>query len=99
MFLVTQRTAFISRDKRKAAATVVFLENIITFFIILQLAKDVTNNLPGFLAYCVGSCSGTILDIENFTYDKILRKTKSIYRKFSKQYVMTEPEVKVEAID
>lgn len=85
MFLVTQRTAFISRDKRKAASIVVLLENIITFFVIIQLAKDVTNNLPGFIAYCVGSCSGTILDVENLTYDKILRQVKKIFYKSRKR--------------
>jgi uncharacterized protein YebE (UPF0316 family) len=84
MFLITQRTALISRKKNKAAAGVVFIENFIAFFIIWQLAKDVTNNIPGFIAYTIGSCSGTVLDIENFTYDKILRKSKKIWFKFSK---------------
>ena len=84
MFLITQRTALISRKKNKAAAGVVFIENFIAFFIIWQLAKDVTNNIPGFIAYTIGSCSGTVLDIENFTYDKILRKSKKMWGKFSK---------------
>lgn len=84
MFLITQRTALISRKKNKAAAGVVFIENFIAFFIIWQLAKDVNNNIPGFLAYTVGSCSGTVLDIENFTYDKILKKAKKIKNRFIK---------------
>lgn len=82
MFLITQRTALISRKKNKAAAGVVFIENFIAFFIIWQLAKDVSNNIPGFIAYTIGSCSGTVLDIENFTYDKILRKTKKMKKQF-----------------
>ncbi len=84
MFLITQRTALIAKRKNKAAAGVVFIENFIAFFIIWQLAKDVTNNIPGFLAYTVGSCSGTVLDIENFTYDKILKKSRKIKKSFLK---------------
>lgn len=84
MFLITQRTAFIARNKKKAAASVVFVENIIAFFIIWQLAKDVSNNIPGFLAYTIGSCSGTILDIENLTYDKILKRSKKIWKRISR---------------
>jgi len=82
MFLITQRTALISRKKNKAAAGVVFIENFIAFFIIWQLAKDVSNNIPGFIAYTIGSCSGTVLDIENFTYDRILRKVKKVKNQF-----------------
>lgn len=67
MFLITQRTLFISRNRRKWAAVIVFLENTITFFVILQLAKNVTGNLPSFGAYCIGSCTGTIFDIEKWT--------------------------------
>lgn len=89
MFLVTQRTAFISKNKRKAAATVVFVENIVTFFVILQLAQDVTHNIPSFTAYCIGSCSGTIFDIENLTYDKIFKKSKKIMKSFRKIKVFT----------
>jgi len=81
MFLITQRTTFISRNKKKAAAGVVFVENIIAFFIIWQLAKDVNNNIPGFIAYTIGSCSGTVLDIENFTIDKISRRIRKLLRK------------------
>lgn len=76
MFLITQRTAFIAKNKRKLAAVVVLSENIISFFIILQLAQDVTKNIPNFAAYCIGSCSGTIFDIENLTIDKIMKKLK-----------------------
>ncbi len=68
MFLITQRTVFIAKNKRKAAALIVFFENAITFFVILQLAKDVGSNLPAFIAYCVGSCSGTIIDTEKFLH-------------------------------
>lgn len=92
MFLVTQRTAFISKNKRKAAASVVLIENIITFFVILQLAQNVTQNIPSFAAYCIGSCSGTILDIENFTFDKIKRKVRKIVKKNIKSYKI-EPQV------
>ncbi len=68
MFLITQRTVFIAKNKRKAAALIVFFENAITFFVIIQLAKDVSNNLLAFIAYCVGSCSGTIVDTEKFLH-------------------------------
>ena len=84
MFLITQRTALIAKRKNKAAAGVVFIENFIAFFIIWQLAKDVTNNIPGFVAYTIGSCSGTVLDIENFTYEKIFRKVKKAKKNFVK---------------
>lgn len=92
MFLITQRTAFISRNKRKAAAVVVLTENFITFFVILQLAQNVTENIPNFAAYCIGSCSGTILDVDNLTYDKILRGAKKILKKYgpTKKQVLTE---------
>lgn len=76
MFLITQRTALISKRKNKAAAGVVFIENVIAFFIIWKLAQDVSNNIPGFIAYTLGSCSGTVLDIENLTYDKIIKSVK-----------------------
>ncbi len=68
MFLITQRTVFIAKNKRKLAALVVLFENAITFFVILQLAKDVGSNLPAFVAYCIGSCSGTIVDTEKFLH-------------------------------
>lgn len=81
MILVTQRTSFIARNKRKAAAFVVLIENIITFFVILQLARDVTSNLPNFSAYCVGCCTGTALNIESFTLEKLMNKLKRIHSK------------------
>lgn len=82
MFLITQRTAFIAKRKNKAAAGVVFIENFIAFFIIWQLAKDVSNNIPGFIAYTIGCCSGTVLDIENFTLDKISKRLKNVRKYF-----------------
>lgn len=66
MFLITQRTSFIAKNKRKMAALVVFVENTITFFVILQLARDISHNLPAFGAYCLGSCTGTIINIDRF---------------------------------
>ncbi len=97
MFLITQRTAFIARNKKKAAASVVFVENIIAFFIIWQLAKDVSNNIPGFIAYTLGSCSGTVLDIENLTYDKILKRMKLWRKNILSVYKRPTAQVKVEA--
>lgn len=87
MFLITQRTAFIAKDKRKAAASVVVIENFIAFFIILQLAKDVNNNIPGFLAYTIGSCSGTVLNVDNLTIDVIMKYLKKMWRQLKKQSI------------
>ena len=96
MFLITQRTALIAKRKNKAAAGVVFIENFIAFFIIWQLAKDVSNNIPGFIAYTVGSCSGTVLDIENLTYDKILKRLKRFRARFSRKAALpTKVEIEV----
>lgn len=99
MFLITQRTAFIAKNKRKVAAGVVFVENFIAFFIIWQLAKDVSNNIPGFLAYTLGSCSGTILDVDNLTYDKLLRRGKKLLRKIKRAPIVPLSDVGVEVVE
>ncbi|MBP7119232.1 hypothetical protein KBA63_04035 [Candidatus Woesebacteria bacterium] len=94
MFLITQRTAFIAKRNNKAAAAVVFLENFIAFFIIWQLAKDVSSNIPGFIAYTIGSCSGTVIDIENLTIDKMKKRAKRIkgFMKFPIRQIEIKPQ-------
>ncbi len=99
MFLITQRTAFIAKRNNKAAAAVVFLENFIAFFIIWQLAKDVSNNIPGFIAYTIGSCSGTIIDIENMTMDKMKKRARRVskWMKFPIRQIDIKPQPEIEA--
>lgn len=78
MFLITQRTFFISKGRNKTAAGIVFIENFIAFFIIWQLAQNVGENIPSFLAYTIGSCSGTVINIENLTIEKIMKKLRKV---------------------
>jgi len=67
MFLATARTSFIAKGKNFSASAVVFLENIIYFFIILQFINNMHNNWPIFLSYSTGGALGTFVNLRKAT--------------------------------
>jgi len=68
MFLATQRTYWISKDQSKGAALLVFFENFIAFFVIYQVANNLQNNWPIFIAYSLGNSFGTFVNLEKVPF-------------------------------
>lgn len=68
MFLATQRTYWISKGKSIGAAVIVFFENFIALFVIYQIANNLYQNWPVFLAYALGNAIGTYINLEKFPY-------------------------------
>lgn len=68
MFLATQRTYWISKGKSKSAAVLVFFENFIALFIIYQIANNLQNNWPVFIAYALGNAIGTYINLEKVPF-------------------------------
>jgi len=68
MFLATARTSLISKGKTVAAASVVFIENLIYFVILYQILNSIENNWPVFVAYSMGGSLGTFVNLKRFSY-------------------------------
>jgi len=68
MFLATQRTYWISKGKSKSAAVLVFFENFIALFIIYQIANNLQNDYPVFVAYALGNAIGTYINLEKVPF-------------------------------
>lgn len=68
MFLATQRMYWISKGKSLGAALLVFFENFIALFIIYQVANNLHNNLPVFVAYALGNAIGTYINLEKVPF-------------------------------
>jgi len=65
MFLATARTSFIARGRNFSASVVVFIENILYFFILYQLINHLENNLPVLISYSLGGSLGTFVNLKN----------------------------------
>lgn len=68
MFLATQRTYWISKGKSVGSAVLVFFENFVAFFIIYQVANNLQNNWPVFIAYAIGNAVGTYINLEKVPF-------------------------------
>jgi len=68
MFLATQRTYWISQGRSRAAALLVFFENFIALFVIYQVANNLQNNWPVFIAYAIGNSLGTYINLEKVPF-------------------------------
>jgi len=68
MFLATQRTYWISKGKSIGAGLLVFFENFIALFIIYQVANNLQDNLPVFIAYALGNAIGTYINLEKVPF-------------------------------
>ena len=68
MFLATQRTYWISKNKSKAAAILVFFETFLGMFIIYKIANSVGNNFMVLLAYALGNAVGTYINLEKVPF-------------------------------
>lgn len=63
MFLITQRTIWITKGKGSKAAFVVFAENFVAFFVFYHIASNLYNNWPIFFAYSFGTSMGTVVTL------------------------------------
>jgi uncharacterized protein YebE (UPF0316 family) len=64
MFLATARTSFIAKGKNFRAAGIVFVENLLYFFILYQLLNHLENNLPVLISYSLGGSLGTFVNLK-----------------------------------
>lgn len=68
MFLATQRTYWISKGQSLGAALLVFFENFIALFIIYQVANNLYQHWPIFIAYAIGNAIGTYINLEKVPF-------------------------------
>lgn len=68
MFLATQRTYWITKGKSVGAALIVFFENFVTLFIIYQIANNLYEHWPIFIAYALGNAIGTYINLEKVPF-------------------------------
>ena len=68
MFLATQRTYWISKNKSKAAAFLVFFETFLGMFIIYKIANSMGNNFIVLFAYALGNAIGTYINLEKVPF-------------------------------
>jgi uncharacterized protein YebE (UPF0316 family) len=64
MFMVTQRTYWISKGRSSAAALLVFFESMIALFVIYQVASNLHGNIFMIAAYAFGNALGTYINLE-----------------------------------
>jgi uncharacterized protein YebE (UPF0316 family) len=64
MFIITARTSLISKGKKVAASSVVFIETILYFIILNQIVSNMGNNWHVFIAYAVGGSLGTFVNLK-----------------------------------
>lgn len=68
MFLATQRTYWISKGRSRAAALLVFFENLIAFYVIAHIASDLNHNLTPLVIYSIGNSIGTYINLEKVAF-------------------------------
>jgi hypothetical protein len=68
MFLATQRTYWISKGQSVGAALLVFFENFIALFVIYQIANNLYEHWPIFIAYALGNAIGTYINLEKVPF-------------------------------
>lgn len=61
--IATERTWLITKAEAAKAAGVVFLENLLAFFVLFQFVKNVDNWYIA-LAYSLGASLGTLFDLK-----------------------------------
>jgi hypothetical protein len=66
MFLATQRTYWISKGQSVKAASLVFFETFISFFIIYQVTNNFSGSWVLFTFYAAGNAIGTYVNLEKF---------------------------------
>ena len=64
MFIITARTSLISRGKKVAASSVVFVETILYFIILNQIITNIGTNWHVFIAYAAGGSLGTFVNLK-----------------------------------
>ncbi len=64
MFFVTQRIRLIAKGRSVEAATLVFFEDFIHFFLIYQIARNLYDDWPLFIVYALGNSLGTYLTLQ-----------------------------------
>lgn len=64
MFLATQRTYWISTGRSRAAALLVFFENFIAFYVIVQAVNNFNSNIWLLVIYAAGNALGTYINLE-----------------------------------
>jgi uncharacterized protein YebE (UPF0316 family) len=68
MFLATQRTYWIAKGQSLGAALLVFFENFIALFVIYQIANNLYEHWPIFIAYALGNAIGTYINLEKVPF-------------------------------
>lgn len=65
MFLATQRTYWISKGRSLGAASLVFFESLIAFFVFYRIVTGMEgNNFWIIVAYSLGNAIGTYINLE-----------------------------------
>jgi uncharacterized protein YebE (UPF0316 family) len=64
MFIITARTSLISKGKKVAASSVVFVESILYFVILNQIVSSMGNHWHVFVAYAAGGSLGTFVNLK-----------------------------------
>lgn len=62
-FVASERTWLISQGKARKAAIAVFVENLLSFFVMFQIVRNVDNWWLA-LAYSLGASLGTFLNLK-----------------------------------
>lgn len=68
MFLVTQRTYWISKGRSRAAALLVFFETFVALYIIYQISHDLGGDWLVMGAYASGNAIGTYINLEKVPF-------------------------------
>ena len=68
MFIVTQRTYWISKGRSRAAALLVFFETFVAMYIIYQISHDLGGNFMIMCAYAAGNAVGTYINLEKVPF-------------------------------
>ncbi|BCX14418.1 MAG: hypothetical protein KatS3mg088_101 [Patescibacteria group bacterium] len=64
MFLATARTSLIAKGRNLSASIIVFIENLLYFFILYQLINQIERNIPVLISYSLGGSLGTFVNLK-----------------------------------